>query len=364
MAATKLNAGVSVQSGSVLRGLLNTTTTGSAVITKVIAGTGITISQTGVDAGTGDVTIGLTPSSSATPTIVQQTAIANNSTNTTATLTASPTAGNLLVAFVGTQSGTLTLGAGWTQINTGNSNTFQTGIYAKTVTATDTAVQTPAMVTGATIATVGILEIAGSSMTAAQLGGVSNIATSSGGTNLTYTNSALTGTVNNLELTAVVATNTTWPPAFSFGTVGAYQDYNSGASLGIGLATGVLLGSPTTQTVTFTGGVGGGLVLGIALGAGIIPTPEYGQTIVNFGVFPGSTDASVTITDPNVQATSYLEANLLAIATPDHSVDEHRIEAIHITAGNIVPSTSFTIYAQSQSNAKLYGAYTVSYLRR
>jgi hypothetical protein len=47
-------------SGSVERTDLNTTSAGKAVVAKIIAGTNITISQTGVDAGTGDVTINAT----------------------------------------------------------------------------------------------------------------------------------------------------------------------------------------------------------------------------------------------------------------------------------------------------------------
>ena len=46
--------------GSVQRNDFDITTTSQAVITKVIAGTGITITQTGIDAGTGDVTINST----------------------------------------------------------------------------------------------------------------------------------------------------------------------------------------------------------------------------------------------------------------------------------------------------------------
>lgn len=46
-----------IAAGGIVRGDLNTTLTGSAVIAKVVAGTGISLSQTGVDAGTGDVTI-------------------------------------------------------------------------------------------------------------------------------------------------------------------------------------------------------------------------------------------------------------------------------------------------------------------
>lgn len=49
--------GRQVLDGDITRDDVNTSTAGSAVITKVIAGTGISISSTGADAGTGDVTI-------------------------------------------------------------------------------------------------------------------------------------------------------------------------------------------------------------------------------------------------------------------------------------------------------------------
>ena len=46
-----------VKDGSINRDDLDITTTGKAVVRKIIAGTNITITETGVDAGTGDVTI-------------------------------------------------------------------------------------------------------------------------------------------------------------------------------------------------------------------------------------------------------------------------------------------------------------------
>ena len=49
--------GRQILDGDVLRDDLNITTSGSAVIRRIIAGTNITISSTGVDTGTGDVTI-------------------------------------------------------------------------------------------------------------------------------------------------------------------------------------------------------------------------------------------------------------------------------------------------------------------
>jgi len=46
-----------IKDGEVKRDDINVDETGQAVITKIIAGTGVTITSTGVDAGTGDVTI-------------------------------------------------------------------------------------------------------------------------------------------------------------------------------------------------------------------------------------------------------------------------------------------------------------------
>jgi hypothetical protein len=60
MARSLFNAPLQIQPGTITRALHNTTTAGSAVINKVIAGTGITITNTGVDAGTGDVTVNAT----------------------------------------------------------------------------------------------------------------------------------------------------------------------------------------------------------------------------------------------------------------------------------------------------------------
>jgi len=55
MGRTQLT-GDQIKDGHIYREDLNTTTTGKAVITKALAGKGITLSNTGVDSGTGDVT--------------------------------------------------------------------------------------------------------------------------------------------------------------------------------------------------------------------------------------------------------------------------------------------------------------------
>lgn len=56
MARTNIR-GAQIKDSDVGREDLNTATTGRATITKVIAGTGISLSSTGVDSGTGDVTV-------------------------------------------------------------------------------------------------------------------------------------------------------------------------------------------------------------------------------------------------------------------------------------------------------------------
>jgi hypothetical protein len=59
MAITQVT-GREIKDGSIQRIDLNTTSTGQAVIRKIIPGTNINIISTGIDAGTGDVTINVT----------------------------------------------------------------------------------------------------------------------------------------------------------------------------------------------------------------------------------------------------------------------------------------------------------------
>lgn len=59
MAVTKITTR-QLGPNSVNRNDVDSTTTGVALITKVVAGTNMSISQTGVDPGTGDVTINCT----------------------------------------------------------------------------------------------------------------------------------------------------------------------------------------------------------------------------------------------------------------------------------------------------------------
>jgi hypothetical protein len=62
MARTLFDGPTNIATSTLTRALLNTTLSGSAVIAKVIAGTNVSITSTGADAGTGDVTINVSVS--------------------------------------------------------------------------------------------------------------------------------------------------------------------------------------------------------------------------------------------------------------------------------------------------------------
>lgn len=75
-----------------------------------------------------------------------------------------------------------------------------------------------------------------------------------------------------------------------------------------------------------------------------------GEATLNFGAFPGASDASVAVTgQAGVAPDSSVQAWVVPKATADHSVDEHILEAIKVFAGNIVAGTGFTIYGISDN---------------
>ncbi len=98
-----------------------------------------------------------------------------------------------------------------------------------------------------------------------------------------------------------------------------------------------------------------------------------GNTTVNFGAFPGASDASVTITgQTGIASDSLVEAWIRPVATADHTADEHMVETIKVFAGGIAAGTGFTIYAFNSSElnepglngkgTRLYGLFTVAWV--
>lgn len=88
-----------------------------------------------------------------------------------------------------------------------------------------------------------------------------------------------------------------------------------------------------------------------------------GTTTLTFGAFPGASDASVdVIGQAGIVSGSLVEAWLRLEATADHSADEHWIENLKVSAGNIVAATGFTIYGVTLDNTLRYGAWTVAWV--
>jgi hypothetical protein len=71
-----------------------------------------------------------------------------------------------------------------------------------------------------------------------------------------------------------------------------------------------------------------------------------GTDTIDFGVFPGSSHTTRTIADAGVLSGSVVEAWLRPVASADHSADEHRIEPIEVSAGDIAAGVSFVVHAR------------------
>lgn len=69
-----------------------------------------------------------------------------------------------------------------------------------------------------------------------------------------------------------------------------------------------------------------------------------GTATLDFGAFPGASDASVVVTGQgSIVSGSLVEAWIRPEDTADHSADEHMLETIKVFAHSIVAATGFTI---------------------
>lgn len=87
-----------------------------------------------------------------------------------------------------------------------------------------------------------------------------------------------------------------------------------------------------------------------------------GTAILDFGAFPGASDASVAVTgQAGILSVSAVEAWMRLADSSDHSVDEHRVETVALSAGAIVAGVGFTIYGRNTSELSSHGAGTRLY---
>lgn len=122
---------------------------------------------------------------------------------------------------------------------------------------------------------------------------------------------------------------------------------NTGADVGTRPRLNLIEGSNITLTTT-DDGVDNEVDITITAAAG--GSGNFGTTTVDFGAFPGKSDASIGVTgQAAIVAGSKVNAWLRLEATADHSADEHMVESLRVLAGNIVAGTGFTIYARNDS---------------
>ena len=74
-----------------------------------------------------------------------------------------------------------------------------------------------------------------------------------------------------------------------------------------------------------------------------------GTATVDFGAFPGASDASLFVSAPTIGAGNLVEAWIFPAATTDHTADEHLVESIKVMAGNVAAGSGFTIYMMNTS---------------
>ena len=75
-----------------------------------------------------------------------------------------------------------------------------------------------------------------------------------------------------------------------------------------------------------------------------------GTATIDFGSFPGKSDAAVDVTGQSgIVSGSLVEAWIRPVDTADHSADEHMLETLKVFAANIVAGTGFTVYAFNTS---------------
>ena len=89
--------------------------------------------------------------------------------------------------------------------------------------------------------------------------------------------------------------------------------------------------------------------------------PKKGLVEVDFGAWPGATEAGVAVAFPAVSTAAPLAAWVQAGETVDHSADEHRVETITAMAGGVVPGVGFTVYCRSTGPWRLYGKFAVGW---
>jgi hypothetical protein len=122
--------------------------------------------------------------------------------------------------------------------------------------------------------------------------------------------------------------------------------------------TGVAITTPASGNVLKYDGanwVNGTVAGGSATGAAGYATADFGSSGA------GNSDVQINITgQTDITLSSVVIAAVSPAATATHTADEHAVEEIEVTAGNIVAGTGFTIYVRTRNTA-LRGAWNIAW---
>ena len=88
-----------------------------------------------------------------------------------------------------------------------------------------------------------------------------------------------------------------------------------------------------------------------------------GTTTIDFGSYPGSSEAQVSvINEAGILSTSLCEAWISAVATADHTISDHTYAAALVSLSCSAPTegVGFTIYGRCLD--KMQGTFTVNWV--
>lgn len=86
-----------------------------------------------------------------------------------------------------------------------------------------------------------------------------------------------------------------------------------------------------------------------------------GTAEIDFGAFPGSNEASVTVSSAGVTAATHVEAWVMGSdSTTDHTAADHKYFPVFAALTTAPGTDEFTIYGRSTQ--KLQGAWAVHYV--
>jgi hypothetical protein len=118
------------------------------------------------------------------------------------------------------------------------------------------------------------------------------------------------------------------------GSIGPAGPAGSAGPPGVDGEDGETIVIPGPQGPAGAGGGGGGTT---------------GSATLNFGAFPGASDAAVAVASATIGAGDRPDAWLFPSATADHSADEHMLETIKVFAHSVVAGVGFTISGFNRS---------------